>query len=45
VKPKELVLICYYSEEESLSQIIQSSFDSFLKKELKNVEKYLYSIV
>ena len=42
MKPKELTILCHYSEEEgSIIQIIQNSFDTFLRKELQNVEKYL----
>ena len=40
MKPQELVLMCHYSmEEQSIAQILQSSFDIFLKKELQNVAK------
>jgi len=46
MRPKDLALICCYSEEEkSLLQVIQSSFDFFLKKELQNVAKHLRAIV
>jgi len=46
MKTQELILTCRYSDEaQSISKIIQSSFDSFLKKELQNVEKHPYSIV
>jgi len=46
VKTQELILTCRYSDEaQSIAQIIQSSFDSFLKKELQNVEKHPYPIV
>ena len=42
MKPQELIILCHYSEEEgSIIQIIQNSFDIFLRKELQNVEKYL----
>ena len=42
MKPQELIILCHYSEGgDSIIQIIQSSFDTFLKKELQNVEKYL----
>ena len=42
MKPQELTILCHYTEEgDSIIQIIQSSFDTFLKKELQNVEKYL----
>lgn len=42
MKPQELTILCHYSEgEDSIIQIIQSSFDAFLRKELQNVEKYL----
>lgn len=46
MKPQELVFVCCYFEgERTIAQIIQSSFDTFLRKELQNVEKYLPSIV
>lgn len=46
MKMQELILKCQYSEGGStILQIINGSFDSFLKKELQNVEKYLLSIV
>ena len=42
VKSQELVLTCHYSEGKDVAiQIIQSSFDTFLRKELQNVEKHL----
>ncbi len=42
MKPQELTILCHYSEGgDSIIQIIQSSFDTFLRKELQNVEKYL----
>ena len=42
MKPQELTILYHYSEGEgSIIQIIQSSFDTFLRKELQNVEKYL----
>ena len=42
MKPKELTILCHYSEGgDSIIQIIQSSFDTFLKKELQDIEKYL----
>ena len=42
MKPQELTVSCYYSEREAdILQIIRSSFDIFLKKELQNVAKYL----
>ena len=42
MKPKELTILCHYSGGEgTIIQIIQSSFDIFLRKELQNVEKYL----
>ncbi len=38
MKTQKLILMCRYSiEEQSIAQIIQSSFDIFLKKELQNV--------
>lgn len=37
---QKLVLVCRYStEERSIVQAVQSSFDIFLRKELQNVEK------
>jgi len=46
MKPQELTVSCRYTESEiSIIQIIQSSFDTFLQKELQNVEKRLDSIV
>ncbi len=42
LKTQEITLICYYAEEEiSAAQIIQNSFEIFLKKELRIVEKCL----
>ena len=42
MKMHELVVTCCYStKEKDIVQIIQSSFDTFLKKELQNVAKYL----
>ncbi len=42
MKPQELTILCHYSEGgDSIIQIIQSSFDAFLRKELQKVEKYL----
>ena len=36
MKSRELTVLCRYSEEEtSVTQIIQSSFAAFLKKELQ----------
>ena len=46
MKMQELALTCRYSiEGQRIDQIIQTSFDIFLRKELQNVEKYLRSIV
>lgn len=46
LKTQEIVLICRYTKEEiSIAQIIQDSFEIFLKKELQNVEKHLYATV
>ena len=46
MKTQDFILICFYSEEErNITQIIQSSFDIFIKKELQNVEKYLSAVV
>ena len=44
MKPQELMVLCRCSEGETdITQIIQSSFAVFLKKELQNVEKCLRS--
>lgn len=45
LKPQEPVLICLYSEEKRADEIILRSFDIFLKRELQNVAKLLYSTV
>ena len=46
MKPQDVVLLCQYSEDETrIVQIIQSSFDTFLKKEIRNIEKHLCSNV
>lgn len=46
MKAQEIMMTCYYTEEEiSVAQIIQDSFEIFLKKELQNVEKYLCATV
>ncbi len=46
MKTQEIVLICRYTEEEiSITQIIQRSFDTFLRKELQNVAKHLCASV
>ena len=37
MRPKELVLICLYSEEGSAAEIVLRSFDIFVEKELQNV--------
>ncbi len=43
---REITLICRYTEEEiSIAQIIRTSFDIFLKKELQNVANLLCSTV
>lgn len=43
---REITLICRYAEEEiSITQIIQTSFDIFLRKELQDVAKYQAPIV
>ena len=44
MKPQELTVLCRYGETEMI-QIIQSSFGTFLKKELQNVAKHLCSRV
>lgn len=42
MKTQELILTCQYSErEQTVTQIIQNSFDTFLKKEFQNVAKHL----
>ncbi len=46
MKTQKLALLCRYStNERSIAQITQSSFDTFLRKELQNAAKYLGSIV
>ena len=46
LKTREIMLICHYAKEEiSIAQIIQTSFDIFLRKELQNVAKTLCSNV
>lgn len=46
MKIEEIVLICRYTKEEiCIAQIIRDSFEIFLKKELRNVEKYLCATV
>ena len=46
MKPKQISLICHYSSgQTSIAQIVQNSFNVFLKKELQNVEKYLCATV
>ncbi len=46
MKAQRLVLLCRYStNERSIAQLIQSSLDTFLRKELQNVAKYQNSIV
>ena len=46
MKTQDLTVLSRYSDEEtSVIQIIQSSFNTFLKKELQNVEKCLRSVV
>lgn len=46
LKAQEIMLTCHYTEEEiSAAQIIQDSFEIFLKKELQHVEKYLCATV
>lgn len=46
LKPREIALVCCYTEEEiNIAQIIQDSFETFLKKELCNVEKHLCAAV
>lgn len=46
MKAQNLVSMCRYStNERSIAQIIQNSFDTFLRKELQNVAKHLYASV
>ena len=46
MKPKELTILCRYSNEETnIPQIIQDCFDVFLRKALQNVEKSLMPVV
>lgn len=46
LKAQEIMLTCHYTEEEiSAAQIIQDSFEIFLKKELQHVEKNLCATV
>lgn len=46
MKTREIMLICRYAKEEiSIAQLIQTSFDIFLRKELQNVAKYLRTSV
>nr|WP_325233108.1 hypothetical protein [uncultured Oscillibacter sp.] len=42
MKTQEIMLTCHYTGEEiGIAQIIQKSFEIFLKKELRVVEKRL----
>lgn len=45
LKTQESVLIRYDSKGESAAQIILRSFDIFLEKELKNMEKYRLPVI
>lgn len=46
MKTQKLALLCRYStNDQSIAQLIQSSFDTFLRKELQNVAKQSYSTV
>ncbi len=46
MKFKNLTVSCSYTEEaDSLTEMIQSSFKSFLKKELQDVAKWRSKIV
>ena len=46
MKPQELTVSCHYSESDAdILQILLSSFDIFLKKELHDVAKYRDVIV
>lgn len=43
---REIMLICCYAEEKiNITQIIRTSFDIFLKKELQNVANLPYFTV
>lgn len=43
---REITLVCRYAKEEiSIAQLVQTSFDIFLRKELQNVAKYLCASV
>ena len=42
MKPQELTVSCRYTEGDAgILQIVQSSFNAFLRKELQNAAKYL----
>ena len=42
MRSQELVVACLYTKEtETILEIIQSSFDTFLKRELHNVANHL----
>ena len=46
MKPQALTVSCHYSKGTAdILQIVQSSFNAFLRKELQNVAKYLCSSV
>ena len=46
MKAQELKLVCHYTKENcTIAQLIQSSFNMFLRKELHNIEKRLHSFV
>ena len=46
MKTREITVICRYTKEEiSIAQVVQTSFDIFLRKELQNVAKHLYASV
>lgn len=46
MKTREITVICRYTKEEiSIAQVIQTSFDIFLRKELHNVAKHQDSII
>ena len=43
---REITLVCRYAKEEiGAAQLIQTSFDIFLRKELQNVAKHQYASV
>lgn len=43
MKAQELILICLYSEEQTVAEVIGSSLSAFLRKKLQDVENGLPS--